>query len=115
VAVLTNTTSWRKRRLILRLAWPPGQHSSAMLNCLWAVTEQGSVPYSEVYLDRRVVLFFVPGRSRLDGLFRCPGEGDFVQSRPPSAWLPGGPRRHRGVFYRWASAKSSVWMSTVCV
>jgi len=25
--------------------------ASAMLNCLWAVTEQGSVPYSEVYLD----------------------------------------------------------------
>ena len=25
--------------------------ASAMLNCLWAVIEQGSVPYSEVYLD----------------------------------------------------------------
>ena len=25
--------------------------ASAMLNALWAVTEQGSVPYSEVYLD----------------------------------------------------------------
>ena len=25
--------------------------ASAMLNCLWAVLEQGSVPYSEVYLD----------------------------------------------------------------
>ena len=25
--------------------------ASAMLNCLWAVTEQGSVPSSEVYLD----------------------------------------------------------------
>ena len=25
--------------------------ASAMLNCLWAVSEQGSVPYSEVYLD----------------------------------------------------------------
>ena len=25
--------------------------ASAMLNRLWAVTEQGSVPYSEVYLD----------------------------------------------------------------
>jgi hypothetical protein len=25
--------------------------ASAMLNCFWAVTEQGSVLYSEVYLD----------------------------------------------------------------
>ena len=25
--------------------------ASAMLNCLWAVTEQGSVPHGEVYLD----------------------------------------------------------------
>ncbi len=25
--------------------------ASAMLSCLWAVIEQGSVPYSEVYLD----------------------------------------------------------------
>lgn len=25
--------------------------ASAMLNCLWQITEQGSVPYSEVYLD----------------------------------------------------------------
>ena len=25
--------------------------ASAMLNCLWAVIEQGSIPYSEVYLD----------------------------------------------------------------
>ena len=25
--------------------------ATAMLNCVWAVTEQGSVTYSEVYLD----------------------------------------------------------------
>jgi len=25
--------------------------ASAMLNCLWAVLERGSVSYSEVYLD----------------------------------------------------------------
>jgi hypothetical protein len=25
--------------------------ASAMLNCLWQITERGSVPYSEVYLD----------------------------------------------------------------
>ena len=25
--------------------------ASAMLACLWQITERGSVPYSEVYLD----------------------------------------------------------------
>ena len=49
--------------------------ASAMLNCLWAVTEQGSVPYSEVYLDvvhnaaRSRALVPRPGRRAVGGVW----------------------------------------------
>ena len=40
--------------------------AGAMLNCLWAVTEQGSVPYSGVYLD------VVHNAARSGSWFRVP-------------------------------------------
>ena len=42
--------------------------ASAMLNCLWAVIEQGSVPYSEVYLD------VVHNAARSRSWFRVPAD-----------------------------------------
>ena len=52
--------------------------ASAMLSCLWQISERGSVPYSEVYLDaiqnaaRSRSWFRVrPARSRGVWIFRC--------------------------------------------
>ena len=65
--------------------------ASAMLNALWAVTEQGSVPYSEVYLDvvhnaaRSRSLVPRPGRRAVGecGVNRCNGRPGRRQAALP--------------------------------
>jgi hypothetical protein len=61
--------------------------ASAMLSCLWQISERGSVPYSEVYLDA------IRNAARSRSWFRVPvGECGFQVHNPAEAAPTGVPR-----------------------